>query len=172
MPTKATEVKPNTAILLDGQIHLVLATEFTKPGKGPAYIQLKTKNVETGTIKLNRVNSSDKVDDISLTLRAIFGKQSRHTRRVGEAHQIALRPIHSCAPGNLRQRLAALGANGAASDRIRARRAQSARDAPPAPQRERCSEEQPEDCSVEERVDREARPNGSKRQRSKSPVLN
>ena len=71
MPVKATEVKPNTAILLDGQIHLVLSTEFTKPGKGPAYVQLKTRNVDTGTIKLNRINSADKVDDITLNRRVM-----------------------------------------------------------------------------------------------------
>jgi elongation factor P len=63
---KATEIKPLQAVLLDGQLHVVLSTEFTKPGKGPAYVQLKTKNVDTGTIKINRINSSDKVEDVEI----------------------------------------------------------------------------------------------------------
>jgi elongation factor P len=53
----------------DGQLHVVLETEHVKPGKGPAYVQAKMKNVETGTIKVNRMNSADKVEDVSIDRR-------------------------------------------------------------------------------------------------------
>jgi len=53
----------------DGQLHLVLETEHVKPGKGPAYVQAKMKNIETGTIKTHRVNSSDKLDDVTIDRR-------------------------------------------------------------------------------------------------------
>lgn len=69
MPIKATEVKRGQALMWDGQLHLVLDTEHVKPGKGPAYVQAKMKNIETGTIKVNRLNSSDKLEDVTIDRR-------------------------------------------------------------------------------------------------------
>ncbi len=69
MPIKATEVKRGQALLYDGKLHVVLDTEHVKPGKGPAYVQAKMKNIETGTIKTNRLNSSDKLDDVNIDRR-------------------------------------------------------------------------------------------------------
>ncbi len=66
MPIKATDVKRGTALMWDGQLHLVLDTDHVKPGKGPAYVQAKMKNVQTGTIKVNRINSSDKIEDATI----------------------------------------------------------------------------------------------------------
>ena len=55
--------------MFDGRLHVVLDTEHVKPGKGPAYVQAKMKNIETGTIKTNRLNSSDRVDDVTIDRR-------------------------------------------------------------------------------------------------------
>ena len=66
MPIKATDVKRGTALMYEGQLQLVLDTEHVKPGKGPAYVQAKMKNVQTGTIKINRLNSSDKLEDATI----------------------------------------------------------------------------------------------------------
>jgi elongation factor P len=66
MPIKAIEVKRGQALMFEGQLHLVLDTEHVKPGKGPAYVQAKMKNVNTGTIKVNRLNSSDKLEDATI----------------------------------------------------------------------------------------------------------
>ena len=66
MPIKATDIKRGQALLWDGQLNVVIGTDHVKPGKGPAYVQAKMKNVETGTIKVNRFNSSDKVDDVTI----------------------------------------------------------------------------------------------------------
>jgi elongation factor P len=66
MPIKATDVRRGQALMWEGQLHLVLDTEHVKPGKGPAYVQAKMKNVETGTIKVNRLNSSDKLEDATI----------------------------------------------------------------------------------------------------------
>ncbi len=66
MPIKATELKKGTALLWEGQLHMVLDTEHVKPGKGPAYVQAKMKNVESGTIKVNRINSADRLDDVTI----------------------------------------------------------------------------------------------------------
>lgn len=69
MAIKATEIKRGQALMYDGQLHVVLGTEHVKPGKGPAYVQAKMKNIETGTIKINRLGSSDKFEDVSIDRR-------------------------------------------------------------------------------------------------------
>ena len=69
MPIKATDLKRGNALIWEGQLHVVIGTEHTKPGKGSAYVQAKMKNVATGTIKVNRINSSDKVEDVSIDKR-------------------------------------------------------------------------------------------------------
>jgi elongation factor P len=66
MPIKATDIKRGQALIWDGQLNVVIGTEHVKPGKGPAYVQAKMKNVDTGTIKVNRLNSSDKVEDVTI----------------------------------------------------------------------------------------------------------
>ena len=69
MHIKATDLKRGNALIWEGQLHVVIGTEHTKPGKGPAYVQAKMKNVATGTIKVNRINSSDKVEDVNIDKR-------------------------------------------------------------------------------------------------------
>ncbi len=69
MPVKATDVKRGQALMYEGALHVVLDTEHVKPGKGPAYVQAKMKNVNTGTIKVNRLNSSDKLEDATIDRR-------------------------------------------------------------------------------------------------------
>lgn len=71
MPVKATDVKRGQALMYEGHLQIVLGTEHVKPGKGPAYIQAKMKNVETGTIKVNRLNSSSTLEDVNIDKRAM-----------------------------------------------------------------------------------------------------
>jgi elongation factor P len=69
VPIKATDIKRGQALMYEGQLHVVLDTEHVKPGKGPAYIQAKMKNLGTGTIKTNRLNTSDRFEDASIDRR-------------------------------------------------------------------------------------------------------
>ena len=71
MPIRATEIKRGQALMYEGQLHVVLETEHVKPGKGPAYIQAKMKNLQTGTIKTNRLNSADRFEDVSIDRRQL-----------------------------------------------------------------------------------------------------
>jgi elongation factor P len=71
MPIKSTELKRGQALIYDGKLQIIIETEHVKPGKGPAYVQAKMKNVETGTIKVNRLNSSDKVEDVNIDKRSM-----------------------------------------------------------------------------------------------------
>ena len=69
MPIKVTELKRGQALIYDGMLQVIIETEHVKPGKGPAYVQAKMKNVDTGTIKVNRFNSSDKVENVNIDKR-------------------------------------------------------------------------------------------------------
>lgn len=69
MPVKATELKPGMAVIYNDQLHLTLDTEHVKPGKGPAYVQAKMKNVVTGSINIHRLNSSDKIETANIDRR-------------------------------------------------------------------------------------------------------
>lgn len=63
MPSQpVNNMKKGNAILYNGVPHTVLGTEHVKPGKGPAYVQAKLKNLKQGNIVQNRFNSSDKVE--------------------------------------------------------------------------------------------------------------
>jgi elongation factor P len=69
VPIKAIDIKRGQALKYQGALHVVIETEHVKPGKGPAYVQAKMKNIETGTIKTNRLNSSDRFEDVTIDRR-------------------------------------------------------------------------------------------------------
>ena len=71
MALKANELKRGQALIWENHLQVVIGTEHVKPGKGPAYIQVKMKNVSTGTIKVNRINSSDKIDVVNIDKRSM-----------------------------------------------------------------------------------------------------
>jgi elongation factor P len=71
MTIKAIELRRGQALIWNGQLQIIISTEHVKPGKGPAYVQAKMKNVETGTIKINRINSSDKIEDVNIDRRSM-----------------------------------------------------------------------------------------------------
>ena len=62
MTISATEMKNGQAILVDGEIHIVVARHHTKPGKGGAFIQAKLKKLSTGQVLDRRFRSADKVE--------------------------------------------------------------------------------------------------------------
>lgn len=67
---KAIDLRPGMAITLDGQLFSVVKTDHVKPGKGPAYAQLKLKNLMTGSHIEKRLGSSDNVDSATLDRRS------------------------------------------------------------------------------------------------------
>lgn len=71
MPIKASELRRGQALIFEGNLQVIIGTEHVKPGKGPAYVQAKMKNVDTGTIKTNRMNSSDKLNDVTIDRRSM-----------------------------------------------------------------------------------------------------
>ena len=66
---KANELRPGIAVNLDGRVLVVMKTDHVKPGKGPAYVQAKMRDIKgTGTDE-NRFSSSDNIDGATLDRR-------------------------------------------------------------------------------------------------------
>ena len=68
---KATDCKRGQFLIWEGDLNQVIDTEHVKPGKGPAYVQAKMKNIKTGTIKTNRFNSSDTIEEVNVDRRTM-----------------------------------------------------------------------------------------------------
>ncbi|MFA9479492.1 elongation factor P [Phycisphaerales bacterium AB-hyl4] len=66
---KSQDLRPGMAINMDGQIFLVTSYDHVKPGKGPAYAQVKLKNLVSGGTIEKRFRSSEDVDQINLDKR-------------------------------------------------------------------------------------------------------
>lgn len=66
---KAQDLRGGNAIELDGQVWIVGDIEHVKPGKGPAYAQVKLKNARTGTNVEKRFRSTEDVQRIDLDRR-------------------------------------------------------------------------------------------------------
>ena len=57
------------AMKISGQVSVILNTEHVKPGKGPAYVQVKLKNIESGSVVEKRLRSVEDVDQLNLDRR-------------------------------------------------------------------------------------------------------
>ena len=67
MPTvPVNQVSRGQAVLMDGQICVIVSMEHIKPGKGPAYQQIKLKNLETGKVTEKRFRTADQIEAIDV----------------------------------------------------------------------------------------------------------
>jgi len=63
----ASDLRPGTAIKMEGKIYEVTQYQHVKPGKGGAFVRTKIKNIKEGTvIEKTFSSSSEKVEDIEL----------------------------------------------------------------------------------------------------------
>ena len=70
MKITATTIRAGNILNYEGALWVVSKQpEHTKPGKGPAYMQVEMKNVKTGTKLNHRFNSSDYVERAQLEQR-------------------------------------------------------------------------------------------------------
>jgi elongation factor P len=70
MKITATTIKAGNILLYENVLWVVSKQpEHTKPGKGPAYMQVEMKNLKTGTKINNRFSSSDYVERAQLEQR-------------------------------------------------------------------------------------------------------
>ena len=66
---KSQDLRNGMAIDMDGQVWMITNTDHVKPGKGPAYTQLKLKNLKTSAHIDKRLRSGEDVDQAVLDRR-------------------------------------------------------------------------------------------------------
>lgn len=66
---RVNDIKQGMAVTLDGRLYSVIKTSHVKPGKGPAYVQLKMKSVGGSGHIEKRFGSTDDLDVATLDRR-------------------------------------------------------------------------------------------------------
>lgn len=66
---KANDMRGGNGVKIDGKLYIVVKTEHTKPGKGPAYIQAKLKDAITGANIERRFGSAEDVEEVTFDRR-------------------------------------------------------------------------------------------------------
>ena len=66
---EAGQLRPGSCFLLDKQETMVLIYDHVKPGKGPAFVRLKLRNIVTGATYEKTFRPEDKFEDIRLEKR-------------------------------------------------------------------------------------------------------
>ena len=65
----ANDLRRGNAINFNNAICVIMETGHVKPGKGPAYIQAKMRNLSTGKSFDHRFNSSESIEVVPMTTR-------------------------------------------------------------------------------------------------------
>ena len=65
------DLKNGTVLNLDGQLWAVVEFQHVKPGKGPAFVRTKIKNVESGKVVDKTFNAGTKVDTATVDKRSM-----------------------------------------------------------------------------------------------------
>lgn len=93
---KANEIRQGNALQVDGKVYIVVKVEHTKPGKGPAYYQVKMKDVASGLHIDKRYTGGDAVESAPLDRREmeyLFSDQTGATFMDSESFdQVVLSP--------------------------------------------------------------------------------
>jgi len=79
---KSQDLRSGMAIQLDGQLWQVSSYDHVKPGKGPAYMQVKLKNLNTGNHMEKRFRNSEDVEQAILDRREMVYLYSDSTGAV------------------------------------------------------------------------------------------
>ncbi len=62
-----TSVRPGSYVRLDAGIYEIVEYQHVKPGKGGAFVRLKLKNMENGTVLEKTVNGDSKINQVEVT---------------------------------------------------------------------------------------------------------
>ncbi|MBC24589.1 MAG: elongation factor P [Phycisphaerae bacterium] len=68
---KPSDLKPGMAIKINGDVNVISTMEHVKPGKGPAYVQVKVKSISSGSVVEKRLRSAEEVDQVDIDRRAM-----------------------------------------------------------------------------------------------------
>ena len=67
---KTADIKNGMCLEFDGQYYYVVEFLHVKPGKGPAFVRTKLKNVKTGLVIEKTLNAGIKINDVRIERRA------------------------------------------------------------------------------------------------------
>jgi len=67
--TEAGQLRPGNCFILDGQETLILTYNRVKPGKGPAFVRMKLRNVITGATYEKTFRPEEKFEEVRLERR-------------------------------------------------------------------------------------------------------
>jgi elongation factor P len=68
---EATEIRPGSKLLIDGQPYVVIERQFVKPGKGAAFTRTKMKNLLTGRNIESNIRSGEKIEEADIEEKAM-----------------------------------------------------------------------------------------------------
>jgi elongation factor P len=68
---KANDLRPGVALEVNGKLYVVMKTDHVKPGKGPAYMQVKMRAVDGSGTAEKRFGGADQVDATTLDRRSM-----------------------------------------------------------------------------------------------------
>ena len=71
MAKEASDLRRGNAIRLNGELCIVVELNHVKPGKGPAYLQGRLKNIETGSMRDYRFRMNESVDPVFTERKAV-----------------------------------------------------------------------------------------------------
>lgn len=71
MPISTNQFKTGMAILLDGQLNLILEYQHVKPGKGAAFVRTRLRNLKTGSVTWKTFDAGEKFQDAFIEKRKI-----------------------------------------------------------------------------------------------------
>ncbi len=66
---KSTDLRPGTAIKMDGRLYLILNYSHVTPGNLRAFVQIKARDLNSGTLIDKRLRSAEEVEQVELDRR-------------------------------------------------------------------------------------------------------
>lgn len=65
------QFRAGIAIVMNGQLHLVIESQHVKPGKGPAFVRTKLRNIRTGSILSKTFSAGEKFQEAFIAKRPL-----------------------------------------------------------------------------------------------------
>ncbi len=62
MNININDIKNGMTVIIDGNLYLIMEFQHVKPGKGPAFVRIKLKNLRTGSIIEETFNTNIKIE--------------------------------------------------------------------------------------------------------------
>ena len=61
MDININDIKNGMTIIMDGNLYTIVEFQHVKPGKGPAFVRIKRRNLRTGAVTEDTFNTNIKI---------------------------------------------------------------------------------------------------------------